>query len=712
MKIIKLYILIILFPSALIAQCPPGPTIFTTQAQINSFATNFPDCTVLQGNSTISGSTITDLTPLNQLTGFDGTFRIEENTNLTTLEGLENVTNIAGTLVIEDNFMLSSILALQNTIVNNGVIIESNFNLESLDGLQSVVNTFGSVSIIDNPELQNLNGLNNLESALHLYIEDNEGLSSLLGIESFITAENEIRILGNNLLTSLDGLDNLLNALSIQIAANNNLSECSINSLCAIIDANGILVTIANNAIGCNSMEEVVENCAMAFNNISGYVRYDIDDDDCDGEDTPVSGATLAISDGIETFTTITDSEGFYNIAVGSGSWTLSLVQESLPPYYTILANDFLFEYNEIGNTDQQDFCINNTQEVNDVSINITSINPPRPGFESNYNLYLQNLGTTVQEGNFTFSYDNERISFLTSEEAPIANTENSLTFSYQDLMPFEARPFEINFISFVPPINNDQDLLNSQAEITASSEDDSADNNIYNLQEVFVNSYDPNDKLVFQGVTISPEEVGDYLDYRIRFQNTGSADAINVEITDELSNNLNWETLRVLDASHDYEVFTTQDNLVHFLFEDINLPPQEVDEDESNGYIIFQIRSNNNLELDNTIENTANIFFDFNEAIITNTVVTTVSESLSLDELNNQLVTIFPNPSKGIVYIKAPIETINSLSLYSVLGKKVKNISKNSFDGTINISLLENGIYFLRLNIEDKAIIKKIIKM
>src|SRR5690606_36305982 len=128
-----------------------------------------------------------------------------------------------------------------------------------------------------------------------------------------------------------------------------------------------------------------------------------------------------------------------------------------------------------------------------------------------------------------------------------------------------------------------------------------SPDNNTYELEQVVVNSFDPNDKRVVQGNTITTDETSNYLDYIIRFQNTGSANAINVKITDNLHPNLDWSTLSVTSASHDYNVNLISLNIVNgnnveFSFDNINLPSETQNEPESHGYIAYKIKPINSI--------------------------------------------------------------------------------------------------------------------
>src|SRR5690606_19456474 len=94
-------------------QCPPGGITFSSQAEIDAFATNYPNCTET-GYLSISGSTITDLSPLSNLTSIGGYLNIYNNSNLTNLDGLSNLTSIGGFLDIYNNSNLTNLDGLSN----------------------------------------------------------------------------------------------------------------------------------------------------------------------------------------------------------------------------------------------------------------------------------------------------------------------------------------------------------------------------------------------------------------------------------------------------------------------------------------------------------------------------------------------------------------------------------------------------------------------
>lgn len=110
------------------------------------------------------------------------------------------------------------------------------------------------------------------------------------------------------------------------------------------------------------------------------------------------------------------------------------------------------------------------------------------------------------------------------------------------------------------------------------------------------MNSYDPNDKTCLQGETILPTMVGEYVQYRIRFENEGTASAITVRIVDYIdTNKFDIATLIPLSASHDYTTTITEGNKVEFQFDNINLP---FTAPASQGYVLFEIKTVDTLVL------------------------------------------------------------------------------------------------------------------
>lgn len=149
----------------------------------------------------------------------------------------------------------------------------------------------------------------------------------------------------------------------------------------------------------------------------------------------------------------------------------------------------------------------------------------------------------------------------------------------------------------------------------------------------VVIGSYDPNDKLVDKATIPDVNTSSEELAYTVRFQNTGTASAINVRIHDEISNHLDLSTLRIVGASHAYQAKIEPFRVLEVSFPNIHLPDSFSNEPLSHGFVKFTIKPKANLVTGTVIENKAGIYFDFNEPVITNvarTVVTCINAQLT----------------------------------------------------------------------------------
>lgn len=73
--------------------------------------------------------------------------------------------------------------------------------------------------------------------------------------------------------------------------------------------------------------------------------------------------------------------------------------------------------------------------------------------------------------------------------------------------------------------------------------------------------------------------------------------------------------------------------------------------------------------------------------------------------------VLIYPNPTSSLIYIKSETTNIN-FEIINDLGQKIYvDFNKNQTSTTVDIKQLPEGIYFLKVNADNKLIFKKIIK-
>lgn len=152
--------------------------------------------------------------------------------------------------------------------------------------------------------------------------------------------------------------------------------------------------------------------------------------------------------------------------------------------------------------------------------------------------------------------------------------------------------------------------------------------NNVDVWNSIITMSYDPNDKLVTpagvgpQGFI--PKEATE-MDYTIRFQNTGNDTAFLVVIRDTLDTALDFSTLELVSYSHACQVNVHESNILSFRFDNILLPDSGTNMAGSQGFVRYRIRQKAGLTQGTEIKNRAGIYFDFNDPVITNTVINTI---------------------------------------------------------------------------------------
>lgn len=80
------------------------------------------------------------------------------------------------------------------------------------------------------------------------------------------------------------------------------------------------------------------------------------------------------------------------------------------------------------------------------------------------------------------------------------------------------------------------------------------------------------------------------------------------------------------------------------------------------------------------------------------------------IDNLENDVLTVYPNPSSGLIQISLPGLTLENVIIYDITGKRVKLDNPIQTLGTISVTLNTEGIYFVQIHIDDQVLIKKII--
>ena len=276
------------------------------------------------------------------------------------------------------------------------------------------------------------------------------------------------------------------------------------------------------------------------------------------------------------------------------------------------------------------------------------SSGPTRCGFEVPFWLTVQNRGRSFT-GDIVLQID-PLTSYVEGDPAPTSVDGETLTWSVVDLPPFAE--FQAEILLQMPSVNF---LGETVSFSVAASDDEGYSETLTTYQSVIACAYDPNDKLVepfygndFPAYVLAADTVA----YTIRFQNTGTDTAFTVRLEDQLSEQLDWYALRPVAASHAYTHSIDATGRLTVLFENILLPDSTTNEPGSQGFFKFEIplRPDGDLGL---LENTAEIYFDFNPPIVTNTIASEVVEEFPVDFFVNppscadtsdgQLIALFP---------------------------------------------------------------------
>ena len=419
------------------------------------------------------------------------------------------------------------------------------------------------------------------------------------------------------------------------------------------------------------------------------------------------TGPITSISSPIGNYTIYDSTTATYDFSYS--------VNTEYSPYYTASG----VNYNDINialNTNPVlYFPVTLTQGFNDVTVSISPLSQPRPGFNYTNRVTYKNLGVAATSGTLNFVKDTVTTIVSVSPSGTVT-APTGFSYNFVNLQPYESRSFDVTMsIPNIPTVNIN-DLLTTNATISAPANDINLTNNSFSNTEIVVASYDPNDITEAHGeeIPFNQFSANDYLYYTIRFQNTGTANAINVRLENTLDAQLDESSIRMVSASHNYVMERINNQLV-WKFDYINLVSNLQSEELSKGYVTYKIKVQPGFAIGDIIPNTAEIYFDNNAAIVTNTFNTEFVASLGNASFESTDLLIFPNPANTTIQIQLQntSEMIDLITITDVLGKTirtVKGVSSNQLN--VDVADLSQGVYFVEISTQNNLKqVKKLIK-
>ena len=594
----------------------------------------------------------------------------------------------------------------------NQLSFPNNPNITSID--LSMLTSLTYISCYNNSNLAsvNINGLVNLNEVT---LSNNQ--SSSMDFSSGFPNISYLNIAGNHLST-ID-ISMLPNLATLDCRANNPLTSLFVkngrlNSLNISNNPNLQYICADENKISSFQLQvnqSVSTNCHInsycsftpggTFYTIQGSSKFDVNGDGCDASDIIMPLQKINISSGIVAASLISDISGNYSIPVLTGTHTITPQIEN-PTYFIASPASATITFPTAASPLMQNFCITGNGVHNDLEVNLIPINISRPGFNSLYKIIYKNKGTGTQSGTVNLTFDDTKMDLVSATPINISSSNNMLSWSFSNIQPFETKEIlftmNLNSPSEIPAVNGG-DVLSYTATIVGAIDETPIDNTSV-LNQTMVNSFDPNDKTCLEGTTVSPDTVGKYVHYVIRFENTGTANAQNIVVKDIIDTaKYDISSLVPLSGSATFTTRIINTNQVEFIFQNINLP---FTAGTNTGYVAFKIKTKPTLVVGDTFSNAANIYFDYNFPVVTNTATTTIATLGTPDFEFSSVFCLSPVPTKNVLTITTKQNVImSSLSIYNGLGQLMQvNTNPNE---AIDVSGLKTGSYFIRI-VSDKG--------
>lgn len=397
----------------------------------------------------------------------------------------------------------------------------------------------------------------------------------------------------------------------------------------------------------------------------------------------------------------ITNANGDYNLMTDTGTIVPAL---TMPTFFSATENPGTIVHTYYGQvTSGANFGIAASGTNNNLTVHGTPYAPPIPGMSRYTALTVQNNGNTSLSPVVKY-VPSATMEFISSIPTPTGFSGDTIYWNLSALLPFNNYTIEV--LDSTPVGTTLGDTLHFAVFAEPLVGDAFPGDNETYFDDIVIGSYDPNDK------TPSPLGTGaqgnipqdlQSLDYRIRFQNTGSYYAFNITIIDTIDANLDLSSLDILSASHAYEVEIYEGGIVKFHFYNIMLPDSNMNEPLSHGFIRYKINLLPMLPFGTEIKNTGYIYFDFNEAIITNTTLNTIDSPTGVNNVETTRLTCFPNPSNNVFNLKCGHVPAKSVSIFTIDGKPVNAaIEFNKTSALVKMVDKETGIYFIETAFED----------
>lgn len=344
-----------------------------------------------------------------------------------------------------------------------------------------------------------------------------------------------------------------------------------------------------------------------------------------------------------------TNAQGEYSARLTPGTYNFSV--DAVQPWQNACSSVQTTASQVQQIVQANDLFVRATNQVNDIAVSGAQT-MLRRGFNNLMICNIRNRGTETANNVVLTITMPAGISIVSAERPYTQINGTSWQFALGNIAAGASTSFQLtDYVALSLSVGTPVSItLNA----TASGTDNTPANNTYLIQQPVTGPIDPND------IAVTPAGDGsegyitgnEILHYRIRFQNVGTAPAYQVIVSDFLPAAANITSFNMTAASHPYELSITPEGLCTWVFNGINLPDSSTNNEGSNGFIEFEIALQNGLPSGSVIRNSAEIIFDFEDAIRTNTVINTIK---FIRNGEGESLTAYPNPTTNSITISAP---------------------------------------------------------
>ena len=463
--------------------------------------------------------------------------------------------------------------------------------------------------------------------------------------------------------------------------------------------------------VGYGAYETAEDIALMMFNkcgtllldNTNGIVTTVFQDDNADciydaAVENYMPEIAVVVSGPNGTTTRYTNDVGVSNSIVQTGDYDVSAIAPNF--LWNACNSPLTVSFPGVGDIEEIDLGIE--AEI-DCTLLSTTVGCPwlRRCFDSNIYIEFCNEGTQASANTLLDVVLGEYLEYIDASYPLISQNGQTLTFDIGTLNPWECGKIVITvkpdcdvdlgtvqcIESFIYP-TMDCDIGNYHSDSQCSE---------------IVGAYDPNDKRAFplsgsDEYRILPDAT---IRYMIRFQNSGTDTAFNIVILDKISENMNLSTFRRISSSHDCYAEINDDRELRFFFDNIMLPDSNVNLIGSNGYVSFTMDMVDGLVNDDLITNEADIFFDFNDPIRTNTTTHIVDDGSAYNDIEEYNFSISPNPvnNRLIISLESEADGYVNAQILGLDGRLIIEQELIDRKSTMDVSPLLNGIYFVKIS-------------